>query len=203
MVIHAKSALAAQEHPFILLLPLKLIKYAYLWPLLTWGNRCLNHRHYASTVKKCQMPHPLASHVYIFQWWEASDNGRKPPGCRAVRQSCQSLPAARVWTCHIALLASTSRVHFAYLNVSHFSCYRYRRRAMGCSQESARVSKVVGSAGRTPSLHCHFHVRITCSNLTLVKFRTVKFSQFLFWLHTKCTKFAPFEKFPLYIACCP
>ena len=135
---------------------------------------------------------PLASHVYIFQWWEAFENGRKPPGCRAVKQFCQSLSAARVWTCHIALLASTCRVHFTYLNASHFSRPHYRRSAKGCSQEfrAARVSKVVGSAGRTSAiasspLPCD---RIACSNLTLVKFRTVKFSQFLFWIHTKCSK---------------
>ena len=92
---------------------------------------------------------PMFTHwkgMYGYQsWTRTSDNGRKPPGCCAVRHTCQSLPAAWVSTCRIALSASTCRVHFAYFNASHFSQPRYHHRAKGCRQESAGVCHVLGS----------------------------------------------------------
>ena len=138
---------------------------------------------FLSFVCACQMPRPLASHVYIFQWWEdttftgTSDSGRKQPGCRSVRRTCQPLHAVQVWACRIAQLASTCHTHFASFNASQFSQPRYCCRAKGCRPEFTGVWKVVWRL-EVP-VECHRFITAS-THLMLLKFQTVNFLQFLF-----------------------
>ena len=57
-----------------------------------------------------------------------------------------------------------------------------------------------GSAGRMPSLYCRLHMLgMPVQNLTLLKLRTVKFSQFyvhILRLHTKYMKIITILNFP-------
>ena len=86
--------------------------------------------------------------------------------CRAVRRTCQSLPASLVWTCLITLLASTCFVHFAYFNVSQFSQPHCHCQAKGCRQESTGVWKVVRRLEVPVECHC-FITTSTCYDCLL------------------------------------
>ena len=144
-------------------------KFSYKCPKAFRRNFCI-----LIFVCACQMPRPLLL-VYIFLM--TSDNGRKLDGCHNVRRTCESLCAARVWTCRIALLVSTCRAHLL-TSTRHTSCslvIAAGLRDAGLRDAGLRDAGLggadrvrwglegcpkAGSDGRTPSLHCGFHVLI-------------------------------------------
>jgi len=92
--------------------------------------------------------------------------------------------------------------HFAYLNASHFSQPRYRRRAKGCRQGP------LGSGRWSEGWKCHRFITVPCINriarskFDAVEFQTEKnFTVFIFACRgfiRNIRKSAPFEIFPLY-----
>jgi len=161
--------------------------------MATWSSEEISHFYFCMCLPNAMPP--------CFSC--TSDNGRKPPGCCAVRHTCKLLPAAQVWTCRIAPLASTCHTHFVYFNVSHFSQPDYCYRAKGCRQESIRVWKVIWGLEVPAEHHCSIATVLgfPVQNLMLLKFRTVNFCSFNFISQGfigNIQKFAPIENFVLH-----
>ena len=120
--------------------------------------------------------------MYGYQsWTRTSDNGRKPPGCCAVRHTCYLLHAAlsaNLPHCPVgfhesctgfhvlctlgAHLASLCHAHLAYFNALHFSkpC-----RTKGCGQESAVCKAIQGLEMQVHVAHNCFIATITPTHI--------------------------------------